>query len=161
MKGLSLEDFMQKARSIHREKFNYSLSVYKNVRTKLQIQCNECNIVFQQLPRAHLEGGGCLKCGNQNRRSNTSEFITKANRIHHNRYNYSLVEYTLSKHSVTIQCNNCKTPFRQTPANHLQGEGCPVCNTGSSNTDDFILKASNIHNEKYDYSSVNYVGCDI
>jgi hypothetical protein len=52
--------------------------------------------------------------------------------------------------------------FNQLPSNHLQGSRCPNCGLESmiklktSNTESFICKANNIHNNKYDYSLTNY-----
>ena len=52
--------------------------------------------------------------------------------------------------------------FLQTPSNHLRGKGCPKCgnlNRGKSNRsnkDAFILKANEKHDNKYDYTLVDY-----
>jgi hypothetical protein len=42
------------------------------------------------------------------------------------------------------------------PLNHLKGDGCYRCSGFIRTTDDFIKKASQIHNNLYDYSKVDY-----
>lgn len=60
-------------------------------------------------------------------RSNNSDFIQKASRIHHNKYSYSKVDYISSETPVIIECP-IHGEFLQTPHNHLNGRGCPKCN---------------------------------
>jgi very-short-patch-repair endonuclease len=53
--------------------------------------------------------------------------------------------------------------FEQTPSNHLFGNGCLYCGIESIKTkqktdvDDFIINANIKHNNKYDYSKINYI----
>lgn len=58
---LTLCDFVEKAVSIHMEKYDYSLVVYKNHSTKVEIICRSHG-VFLQTPNKHLIGEGCPKC---------------------------------------------------------------------------------------------------
>ena len=88
-------------------------------------------------------------------------FIEKAYTVHGNKYDYSKVEYYNCKEKVCIICPE-HGEFWQTPDNHLQGRGCPICRYISSskkntkNINDFIKKAEEVHNKKYDYSKVEY-----
>lgn len=45
---------------------------------------------------------------------------------HGNRYDYSQVEYVHSRTKVVIICRD-HGPFRQAPASHWSGQGCPPC----------------------------------
>ena len=88
-------------------------------------------------------------------------FIKKANEIH-DKYNYSEVEYKNYDTKVKIICNK-HGAFFQTPSNHInRRSGCPKCaneNSSiilSSTSEEFIPKATLIHNNKYDYSYVIY-----
>lgn len=55
------------------------------------------------------------------------EFINKANTVHNNLYDYSLVEYKNSHTKITIICQK-HGKFEQLPANHLNNKsGCPSC----------------------------------
>ena len=86
-----------------------------------------------------------------------NDFINKANLIHNNKYDYSKVEYVNSSTKVCIICPK-HGEFWQTPRNHLIGQGCPLCNgTFKLTNQEFIEKANLIHNNKYDYSKVEYV----
>jgi hypothetical protein len=52
----------------------------------------------------------------------------------------------------------------QLPKTHKRGNGCNKCgidkrtNNKKSNTKDFIIKAKEIHGDKYDYSKSSYTG---
>lgn len=55
------EQFIEKARLIHGDKYDYSLTNYINIRTKVKIIC-PIHGVFEQIPDVHLSGCGCQKC---------------------------------------------------------------------------------------------------
>lgn len=92
----------------------------------------------------------------------TEEFIEKARKKHNNNYDYLLVEYVNADIKIKIICHEHGI-FIQRPANHLFGQKCPHCselsrrNKRRSNNEEFIKKANNKHNYKYDYSSINYI----
>jgi len=58
--------------------------------------------------------------------SNTEEFIIKANEIHDNFYDYSLVDYINNKSKVSIICPKHGI-FKQSPQCHLREQGCYRC----------------------------------
>jgi len=88
----------------------------------------------------------------------TEEFIKRAKKVHHNRYNYSLVEYIGNNEKVKIICLK-HGEFVQTPHSHLSGNGCPHCAGNIKyTTEEFIEKAKKVHGDRYDYSLVNYIG---
>jgi hypothetical protein len=61
-------------------------------------------------------------------KSTTAKFIEKARLVHDNMYDYSKVNYQGSKVKIIIICK-IHGEFTQTPANHLNGNGCPKCVT--------------------------------
>lgn len=94
------------------------------------------------------------------KKSTTEEFIRKANLIHHEKYNYTKVNYINRVTPVVIICKK-HGEFFQKPADHLSGCGCPKCanerqNTPETHKQRFINLAKQIHDNKYDYSKVNY-----
>ena len=93
--------------------------------------------------------------------SNKTEiFISKAIKIHGNKYDYSKVEYINAKTKVIILCN-IHGDFSQTPSNHLSNFNCQKCsNNFKLNTQIFIEKSKQIHENKYDYSKVEYINTD-
>ena len=66
---LSTAEFIAKAKTIHPDKYDYSLVEYVNMRTKVEIIC-PTHGPFWQLPRNHLQGTGCPQCV---RKSTTGE----------------------------------------------------------------------------------------
>lgn len=87
-----------------------------------------------------------------------SIFISKAKIVHGDKYDYSKVEYLNNKSKVEIICKKHGS-FFQTPGSHINScTGCPSCagNVKHSN-ESFINKSKLIHNDKYDYSKVEYI----
>lgn len=61
-KKMTLEEFIEKGISIHKNKYDYSKSVYFNRDTSLIIICNKHG-EFMQKPRVHIQDRcGCPKC---------------------------------------------------------------------------------------------------
>lgn len=157
--------FIKKAKEKHGEKYDYSKVKYENNRTKICIICPEHG-EFWQTPSNHLKGSGCPKCGNKSTvsvtRTSLPKFIENAREIHGNNYDYSKVKYSNAHSKIIIICPE-HGEFKMTPAHHLDGQGCPLCgniNKGfylKSNTENFIKQAQKTHNNKYDYSKVNYI----
>jgi very-short-patch-repair endonuclease len=124
-KKLTTEEFINRAKQIHNDKYDYSLIDYKNNRTKVQIICNQHGI-FEQIPYDHIKGIGCSSCAGV-KKLTQEQWIQKAVKVHGNKYDYSNVEYKLSNTKVEIICNKHKKSFWQTPNNHLNGQNCPFC----------------------------------
>jgi len=149
-------DFIEKSNIIHNNKYDYSLVDYINGTTKVKMMCKKCNNIFEQKPEKHLIGQGCPICANNTLLTNDI-FIKNANLIHNNKYDYSLVNYINNNTKVKIICKEHGI-FEQIPTNHIsKKQGCPKCNGGIKNTKDNVIKRANIiHNNKYDYSLVDY-----
>ena len=158
---LNTEKFIQRAIKIHGNKYGYDQVEYVSSGIKIKIYCNNCKEYFDQTPNKHLRKQGCPECGGS-KRLTTEQFIQKAIKIHGDKYNYNQVEYIKSKKEVNIYCNKCKKYFKQIPNTHLIGEGCPECG-GSKRltTEEFIRKATEIHENKYNYDKVNYISSRI
>lgn len=126
---LTVNEFIERANSIHGKVYDYSNVNYINVMTKVLITCQKHG-AFEQTPMKHLNGQGCPLCGKEKtiekKLSNSKEFIEKANLVHGNKYDYSNVEYKTSKSLIKIKCPK-HGEFLQTPNKHLTGEGCPRC----------------------------------
>lgn len=91
-----------------------------------------------------------------------TQFIQRSAPKHGNKYDYSKVVYLKNNLKVCIICPE-HGEFWQTPANHMWGFGCRKCaddelsKTRTSTTEAFIIKARQVHGDKYDYSKVVYV----
>ena len=162
MKNLKTENFIKKAKFIHDDKYDYSKVNYINALAKIIIVCSKHN-EFNQTPNSHLNGQGCPKCGIEKRctlkTKTISWFIGEANKIHGNKYDYSQFIYKKRKIKGIIICP-IHGEFEQTPDVHLDSHGCPKCSHPSkiSTIEEFVQKANNIQNSKYDYSLVKYIG---
>lgn len=128
---LTTEEFIERAKTIHGDLYDYSKVVYKASHTHVIIICKRCGLEFLQTPNAHLygnnlKGHGCPFC-NHTRRSNKEEFIRRAKEIYGDKYDYSEVVYINSRTKVKIICPE-HGPFYKTPKSHLNGrQGCPYC----------------------------------
>ena len=156
------EIFIEKARKIHGDKYDYSKVNYINNCTKVCIICPEHG-EFWQTPGSHTNiGNGCPLCGNKNssekRLKSINIFIKQAKEIHGDKYDYSKVEYSSNHEKVIIICPE-HGEFLQSPYKHLQGHGCPKCAKSGVKltTEDFLKKAKEVHGDKYDYSKVEYI----
>ena len=147
--------FIEKARQIHNDKYDYSKVNYVNSRTKVCIICPEHG-EFWQTPHNHLKGYGCAECGKEKShlpKITTEDFIAKSKEIHGNKYDYSKVCYKTSDTKVCIICAE-HGEFWQTPSNHMNGSGCPKCanekrkNALIKDTKLFIDAATLIHDGK-------------
>ncbi len=156
---MTTEEFVHKAREVHKDKYDYSKVEYVDAKTKVCIICPEHG-VFWQIPYNHLNGHGCPKCIGRDK--TTEDFITEAKNVHGDKYDYSKVEYINTKNKVCIICPK-HGEFWQYPDNHIKGKGCKKCGIENSankkrdEAEDFILKAKEKHGNKYDYSKVEYI----
>ena len=62
-----------------------------------------------------------------------SDFISKANKVHNNKYDYSKVVYVNSQTKVIIVCPT-HGEFEQKANNHLNGRECFQCGTNKTVT---------------------------
>jgi hypothetical protein len=61
--NLTLEEFIERAKSVHGDRYDYSKTIYKTYRDKVTIICPKHG-EFEQTAENHLYGKGCPKCGN-------------------------------------------------------------------------------------------------
>lgn len=163
MKGKTTEDFIKEAKKVHGNKYDYSKVKYTNNHTKVCIICKKHG-EFHQLPSNHLKGQGCKECKRETLRIMKSktkeEFINEANLIHNNKYDYSKVNYINNHIKVSIICPEHGV-FMQSPRVHLRGNGCSQCSHNKKLTKEEFRNIGNlIHNNKYDYSKVNYINAN-
>lgn len=157
----TFDEFVKKAKEIHGNKYDYSETKYINNKTKICIICSKHG-KYWQIPFMHINGQSCPKCANEIRanklRITREEFIEKAREVHDNKYDYSKVNYEGMEKNVTIVCPK-HGEFLQTPTNHLQGKGCSKCSGKyKPTTDEFIERARKVHDNKYNYSKIDYKG---
>ncbi len=153
-KKLTTEEFIEKAKKVHENKYDYSKSIYNGARKNIKIICPEHG-EFEQIAYTHLKGARCPVCmGNQLK--TTKQFIDEANEKYNNKYDYSKVEYVKAHSKVNIICPK-HGEFEQTANVHLRkvvSIGCPMCASEQSVSNmekeivDFLKKELNINNIK-------------
>lgn len=163
-KRLSKDDFSLKVKDLYGDNISFNLSTYKNTQSKVSCEC-VIHGTFEQYAYNILRGQGCQQCGynigSNKRKKSTSDFILESNKIHKNKYDYSLVKYKNANTKVCIVCEK-HGMFKQTPNNHIRGRGCPKCGQDKtaisvkSTLIEFVNKATQVHSDKYDYSNIDY-----
>lgn len=127
---LTREEFVEKAKAVHGDRYDYSETEYVDSITKVKIIC-PVHGIFLLRPADHVNKGyGCKLCSikefSEKRKLSREEIIERSNRIHGNRYDYSKFEYAgYDKKSIIICPEHGE--FLQTPHHHLAGQGCPYC----------------------------------
>ena len=109
--------FLDKAKLIHNDRYDYSSVIYKDNKTNINIIC-KVHGSFPQNPQVHLRGNGCSACSG-NKKHTLEEFITKGNEIHNNFYDYSLIkEYKNADAELDIICPKHGV-FKQSYQKHI------------------------------------------
>ncbi|WP_271554278.1 hypothetical protein [Bradyrhizobium sp. CCBAU 45394] len=156
------EEFVQEARAIHGEQFDYSRVIFKSKRNheKVEIVCRHHG-VFLQNPMNHLRGSGCPQCAG-NAPGTTNSFVKSARQVHGEKYDYGNVIYITSNFPIRITCRN-HGDFVMGPAMHLTGRGCRQCSDerrtelSRTTTEEFVAAARGVHGDTFDYSDVKYI----
>ena len=155
------EEFINKARKVHGDKYDYSLVEYVRAIDKVVIVCNKHG-EFLQTPNNHLAKHGCPRCSVENtsnlQRHTLEQFIDKSKSIHGDLYDYSLVEYIKNNSKVKIVCKEHGV-FEQTPQVHCSNKaGCPSCGIRKNSQnkflkykEEFLERANKKHNNVYTY----------
>lgn len=167
-KKKTTEEFIEEARLVHGDKYDYSRVEYKSAHEKVNIIC-PIHGEFWQTAHNHLRGQECYKCGlekrNKKNTKTTEKFIEDSRKIHGDKYDYSKVKYQGCEKKVCIICP-IHGEFWQTPSVHLSGSGCNKCHLDNikekytRKQEDVIRDFNKVHNFKYDYSKVDYKFCD-
>lgn len=164
---LTTEQFIQKAKKKHGDRYDYSCSVYTTGNDQITIRCPKHG-TFSQKASNHINGGfGCPSCGREQCESGirltNSEIIDKFVAVHGDLYDYSEVEYQSLHTEVSIRCH-IHGVFRQMPSTHLRGCGCQKCareiiaNKNVKDRSSVIQRFREVHGDTYDYDQMEYAG---
>ena len=177
MLKLTQNDFLLRSKAIHKDKYNYKWSIYKNYRTPIKILCPKHGI-FMQLPKTHLHGmSGCPKCGEENRIKkivgkkrympkrvdriyDTVSLHRYIHKICGERYDLSKTIYTSMYNPVIITCKkhgDLLVSLRSIYDTHIKHH-CIKCKYDSAriSNEDYIKRAKKLHGDKYEYHLINY-----
>lgn len=155
----STATFVERAKCVHGERFDYRKVEYENTLTKVCIICPKHG-EFWQKPKKHLAGQGCRNCSFPNQKS-IHVFIREAREVHKNLYSYNKSNYINGDTKIVITCKK-HGDFLQKPVNHLRGNGCKECyreRAGSCRRltkDEFVARADKRHKGFYSYEKAIY-----
>jgi len=156
MKKSNTNKFINKAKKIHGDKYDYSQVNYVNNKIKIKIIC-PTHGAFEQTPNDHLTGYGCPDCGGS-KRLTTDKFINKAKEIHADRYDYSLCDYKTTKTKVKLICPTHGV-FEITPNNHLNGKGCRQCGLDNGVWSYSLWEQKGLKSVNYDSFKLYIIEC--
>ena len=122
--AMTKDEFVEKARFVHGDKYDYSKTEIGKADDKVCIICPTHGEFYANIHK-HLSGVNCPKC-TKNKKMTTAEFIDAARKVHGGKYDYSKVEYVNSSTKVCITCP-VHGEYWQTPHSHLSGQGCKFC----------------------------------
>lgn len=125
--SITTEDFINKARIVHGDLYDYSKTDYTSSKFKVEIICH-IHGLFLQNANSHLNGRGCPKCSTQRFSYMTNEEREiEFRKVHGSKYEYNWNTYANNHTPMEIICKKHGS-FMQTPTKHLVGEQCPKCN---------------------------------
>lgn len=150
-------EWIEEAKRIYGDKYNFSKSEYKGYRKKIVIiENNEERSVY---PIPFINGDEQKRTVRKNLRTNrltNTEFIERCKNVWGDEYDLSNVNYN-GMHSYIYPACKIHGIFKISPINFLNHHGCSKCNCNVKlSSEDFINKSNQIHEGKYDYSKVVY-----
>lgn len=161
---MNTENFIQRAREIHGDKYDYSKCTYVNAMTKMPIICPEHGEFMQCHAKHVLTGRACPACGMRKCAEGISvpfeEFVRRAREKHGDKFQYIQESYKNMQSKLQLICQTHGEVQMTGICHCLSKTGCPKCRHVSfiiSKTrkyDEFIMLAKEKHNNKYDYSKV-------
>lgn len=168
------ESFITKSKKIFNNTFDYSKVVYgAGQHCKVELTCIKHSNTFITTANSHLNKkyGGCKECDKEGirivqsgdraglpRKYGIQDFITKANIVHNNKYDYTFSTYDDATTKVLIVCPT-HGGFRAIAGQHLFGDGCYKCSltTYIGSTEEFIELCRLKHEDKYIYDKIDYI----
>lgn len=137
-------------------KYDYSQIDWQGYNNPIKVACLKHNYSFKVRLNNFLKFKTCChKSSRTNKRYSKQEIINICNKIHQNKYQYTLLpnHIQVSKKQPII-CPKHGI-FQQTISKHKSGRGCPKCAKNHKKKKiEFIEQSNKKHNNKYDYSFV-------
>lgn len=170
-KKMTTNDFIEKAKKVHNNFFNYEKTKYISSNEKVLITC-PIHGDFWQKANNHLNGYNCPLCSKQHikheikklEKSNSSTkkltteiIIEKIKNQFGDKYNTDKVVYKTNRDKIILGCP-IHGDFTISPNHLFNGRGCPKCAKNYKyTTKEFIDLCKKIFGDKYIYDKVKYV----
>lgn len=160
---LTQEEFINKVRKIHGNKYDFSKTIYKGMNNPVTFFCKKCNKYVTTLAASLARGCGCRECSNkengQKSKLTKTQFIKRVKKIYKQEFKYLNLDDIKDFHSkviLEIQCPVCGKVFKHTPNNHLRKTGCPFCNDTTISFEEFLKRAEELYGNDYEYFKDTY-----
>ena len=171
------KNFIDKAKKVHDDVYDYSKVEYKTSSDKVCIICPKHGEFWQTMGN-HLQGVKCPKCATEEssdkRRKTNEKFLEEIIAVNGDKYDYTNVKYKNIYTPVEFIChkldeNNKEHGIFTITPHALKAKGnvidCPKCrferdDFGRRHTkDEFVEQANKVHSGRYDYSKFVYKNC--
>lgn len=148
---------LEKASRVHGNRYDYSRVIFTNTTGKVEIVCPTHGSFWQSLDDHVNKRNRCPKCANAP--DSFAEFVTKARKVHGDKYTYRGDDYQTTASVITIGCSK-HGEFRQRAGSHIAGSRCKECHVEETrlSAEEFVKNAKTVHGDRYDYSKVVYTG---
>ena len=149
------ERFVEDARKIHGDRYNYDKVVYIGKMEKVCITCKIHGDFWQAASNHVARKSGCPSCAGQ-KKYDRDVISERAKKIYGNKFDCSEVEVGNELSMINVKCPKHGI-IRVMAMVFLRGKTrCPDCERERKGRE-FIEKATVIHGGIYDYSRVKYV----
>ncbi len=154
---MNTAEFIEKAKKVHGDKYDYLLVNYINNRTKIRIIC-PIHKEFNQAPTKHLQGQGCPNCSPMAKKYRTFvQFVVEAKKVHGDKYEYPTQEFEKYDTKIKIICPD-HGEFWQRMNIHLKGHGCTKCSKPKKTFLQVVEDFKKVHGNRYQYPEQEYLG---
>ena len=156
-------EFVRKGNDTHNGKYVYHEECFTNMSTKTIITC-PIHGDFEQIANNHVWAKqGCPKCANERKlgkyKYTREKIIEMCKKTHGDKYIYDdIVFQGMKKKILNIKCPK-HGYFDQIAYDHIKGFGCEQCKFENQTMakDEFISRATELHNGFYKYNSENMI----
>lgn len=165
MKAHSKEDLLSLYQKTHGSFYDYSLMDLENkINGKIKIIC-PLHGEFLQSHYDHIRAG-CPECGKIRKKLKFSKILV--NGIQDlidkfgDKFDFSKADFKNSSSPLAVWCKRHNQWFKNTSYHIVRGAGCPDCKKQKISskkklgTQEFVKRSVIKHNNKYDYSLVDY-----
>ena len=110
---ITTDEFIERAKKVHGDKYDYSFADYKDMATKTKIKCKKCGRVFLQTPNNHInQKNGCPFCKSSKLENEVEETLIKNNIAYIREAGKKVLpwigkqrlDFYLVKHKIGIEC---------------------------------------------------------
>ena len=157
MVKITTEEYINRVKNIHDIKYDYSKTIYNGYKNDLIVICPKHGEFKVNAYSHQKRNHGCIECTGVGKINNPLRFfIEKANKIHNNKYDYSLInEYNGVMKKYPIKCHEHGI-WEVSLDNHINKKSsCPKCKGRTLSYLEKIEQANIIHEGLYDYSLID------